>query len=171
MPKYVALLRGIGPSNPNMHQKKLEGVLDELGFSNVKAVVSSGNVIFDSPSKDIPKLEAKIEAAWPAKLGFNSSTIVRSHEQLQALVDADPYNGASHSRESYLLVTFFKRPPTGLKNNYYDVLGVNALCSTIDTTSAKTPDFMAKLDRQFGKGQITSRTWKTIERILQKMSA
>src|SRR5579871_1962701 len=84
--KYVALLRGIGPSNPNMHQKKLEGVLEELGFTNVKAIISSGNVVFGSPSKDIAKLEEKIEKAWPIKLGFNSMTIVRSSDQLKALV-------------------------------------------------------------------------------------
>src|SRR5581483_8879431 len=109
MPKYVALLRGIGPSNPNMHQKKLEGVLEELGFSNVKTIISSGNVVFESPLKDIAKLEDKIERAWPAKLGFNSMTIVRSREQLKALVDKKPYGSTEHSRENYLLVTFFKQ--------------------------------------------------------------
>jgi len=169
--KYVALLRGIGPSNPNMHQKKLEGVLEELGFTNVKAIISSGNVVFGSPSKDIAKLEEKIEKAWPIKLGFNSMTIVRSSDQLKALVAKKPYGATEHSRENYLLVTFFKQPPKSIKGNYHDVLGVNALCSVIDTTASKTPDFMAKTDRQFGKDQITSRTWKTIERILKKMES
>jgi len=169
MPKYVALLRGIGPSNTNMHQKKLEGVLEELGFSNVKTIISSGNVVFESPLKDIAKLEDKIERAWPAKLGFNSMTIVRSREQLKALVDKKPYGSTEHSRENYLLVTFFKQPIKGIKGNYQDVLGVNALCSVVDATTSKTPDFMAQLDRQYGKDQITSRTWKTVQRILQKM--
>jgi len=171
MPKYVALLRGIGPSNPNMHQKKLEGVLEELGFSNVKAIISSGNVIFENSSKDQAALETKIEKAWPAKLGFKSMTIVRSQEQLQALVDQKPYKDVPHSRQNYQLVTFFKQTPKGLTANYYTINGVNALCSTINTTSSKTPDFMVKMDKQFGKDQITSRTWKTIQRILQKQAA
>jgi hypothetical protein len=32
-----------------------------------------------------------------------------------------------------------------------------------------TTDFMAKLDKRFGKDQITSRTWLTIQRVLKKM--
>jgi uncharacterized protein (DUF1697 family) len=174
MTKYAALLRGIGPSNPNMHQAKLAGVLEELGFSNVQGVISSGNVIFESSSKDIKSLEDKIEKAWPAKLGFNSTTIVRSQRQLRALVDADPYEGAEHSNKgSYQLVTFFKSPPkTPPKANYYAVLSVNALCSSLDNSgvNADTPKFMAQLDKQFGKDQITSRTYKTVQRILQKMA-
>ncbi len=169
--KYVALMRGIGPGNPNMHGSKLVGVLEDLRLTNVKSVISSGNVIFESDTSDISQLETTIQAAWPEKLGFTSTTIVRSQPQLEALVARDPFHGAEHSRESYLLVTFFKNPPrdlSNLKGNYYDDLGANALCSIIDTTASKTPDFMAKLERQFTK-DITSRTYLTLHRILAKM--
>lgn len=169
--KYVALLRGIGPGNPSMHGSKLAGVLEALGFTNVRSVISSGNVIFESDSSDVARMEATIQAAWPEKLGFTSTTIVRSQPQLEALVARDPFSGAEHSRQSYLLVTFFKNLPedlSGLAGNYYDDLGVNALCSVIDTTASKTPDFMSKLERQFGK-DVTSRTYLTLHRILTKM--
>ncbi|MBA3630747.1 MAG: DUF1697 domain-containing protein [Actinobacteria bacterium] len=43
MKSYVALLRGIGPSNPNMRNDRLRAVFEDLGFSNVRAVISSGN--------------------------------------------------------------------------------------------------------------------------------
>ena len=151
-----------------MHGSKLKSVLEELGFGNVQTLLSSGNVLFETDSQDVTAMESRIEEAWPVKLGFNSTTIIRSQAQLQALVECDPYEGAEHNRQSYLLVTFFKRRPAGLKENYYEVKGVNALCSVIDTTAAKTPDFMAKLERQFGK-DITSRTWNTVLRVLKKM--
>jgi uncharacterized protein (DUF1697 family) len=168
MIKYVALLRGIGPGNPNMHGSKLKSVLEDLGFSNVQTVISSGNVLFESDSTDIEQMEKVIEEAWPVKLGFNSMTVIRSHDQLKALADQDPYKGLLHTRETYLLVTFFKKMPTDIRDNFYSDLGVNALCSVIDTTRSRTPDFMPKLERQFGK-DITSRTWNTIARILKKM--
>lgn len=170
--KYVALLRGIGPSNPNMHGAKLKEAAEAAGFKNVQTLLSSGNVIFESDIKDRAKIEDKLEKTWPAKLGFNSMTIVRSQFQLQALVDADPYKGAEHSnKKTYLLVTFFKSPPiSSLGKNYYDISDVNALCNTIDSTKSGTPDFMAKADRQYGKDRITSRTWLTIQRILAKMN-
>lgn len=170
MTKYVALLRGIGPGNPNMRGANLKSVLEDLGFSNVQTVISSGNVIFESDSIDTSKIEETIEQAWPVKLGFTSTTIIRSKDQLEALVVHDPYKGMSHSRESYLLVTFFKKLPSNPPGNFYSKLGINALCSAIDTTQLRTPDFMPKLERQFGK-DITSRTWNTVLRILKKMQA
>jgi uncharacterized protein (DUF1697 family) len=59
MARYVALLRGIGPSNPNMHGAKLKSLFESLGFTKVSPVISSGNVIFDSTSKSIAALEKK----------------------------------------------------------------------------------------------------------------
>lgn len=168
--KYVALLRGIGPSNPNMHGAKLKQATEKAGFSNVRTLLSSGNIIFEANSKDQASIESKLEETWPAVLGFNSRTIIRNQDQLLALANASPYKDSEHSRSSYLLVTFFKKPPSPEPSgNYYDVLGVNALCSNLNNSSETgTPDFMAKLDKQFGKDQITSRTWNTVQRILAK---
>lgn len=170
MAKYVALLRGIGPSNPNMHGSKLQSVVESLGFTNVKPLLSSGNVVFESESSDMSEMESIMEKAWPEKLGFNSKTIIRSQSQLQALVKNDPYQGTAHAPSTYLLVTFFKHPQSGIEQNYYNDLKVNVLCSNLDTTTSKTPDFMVKLERQYGK-EITSRTWLTIQRILKKMDS
>lgn len=169
--KYVALLRGIGPSNPNMHGAKLKAATEKAGFKNGQTLLASGNIIFESNITDQAKIESKLEKTWPAQLGFNSKTIVRSQNQLQALVDANPYKDAEHSRSSYLLVTFFKTPPQPRPaKNYYDISGVNALCSNLNNVAEPgTPDFMAKLDKQYSKDQITSRTWLTIQRILAKM--
>jgi uncharacterized protein (DUF1697 family) len=169
--KYVAFLRGIGPSNPNMRGAKLKEAAEAAGFTNVQTLLASGNVIFESDLSDRSKIESKLEETWPAKLGFNSKTIVRSQEQLQKLVDADPYKGTEHSnRKTYLLVTFFKSSPKPEpKDDYYKVSEINALCSTIDASGLGTPDFMAKLDKQFGKENITSRTWLTVQRVLKKM--
>src|SRR5688572_19557075 len=102
--KYVALLRGIGPGTPNMRNDKLRGVFEGLGFKNVQSVISSGNIIFETDAIDVKSLETKIEKQWP-RLGFNSTTIIRSQKQLQALVDADPFKGLTHGSSSYLLVT------------------------------------------------------------------
>jgi uncharacterized protein (DUF1697 family) len=177
MTRYVALLRGIGPMNPNMRNEKLRDVFDRLGFDHVETVISSGNVLFESPSHDVPKLEAKIEKALPAQLGFRSATILRSQERLQRLVERDPFRGREDSPKSRLNVTFLKyRATTKLKfpvradDGSYELLGLfdQAICSTIDTTETATPDLMGWLDKTFGK-EITTRTWKTVGRILRRM--
>ena len=177
MTKYVALLRGIAPMNPNMRNDKLRGVFEKLGFENVKTVISSGNVIFESPSRGVKKLEETIEGAFPKQLGFTSTTIIRSRAQLQKLVDKNPFKGMEHSQKSSLNVTFLKKKkrthirfPHKIDNRDYELLGMydGAICSVIDLTSEKTPDLMIWLEKQFGK-EITTRTWKTVERILKAM--
>jgi uncharacterized protein (DUF1697 family) len=178
MAKYVALLRGIAPTNPNMRNDKLRGVFEKLGFENVKTVISSGNVVFESPSRSMRKLEESIEKALPEELGFKSTTIIRSQGQLQKLVDQNPFKRRQHSQKSSLNVTFLKKKRrTGIKfphkidNRDYELLGMydGAICSVIDLTSAKTPDLMLWLEKKLGK-EITTRTWKTVERILKAMS-
>lgn len=179
MAKYVALLRGIAPTNPNMHQSKLCGVLEGLGLQNVRGVISSGNVVFESNAKDIAALEARIEAAWPKQLGFTSTTIIRSQQQLQEFVAGEPFKEAIKDPHNYLLVTFFKQPQKiGFKLPYQPdqkpfvlVAGsAHEVCTASDMSQPKTPDVMSWLEKQYGK-QITSRTYKTVHRILNKMDS
>lgn len=177
MSTYIALLRGIAPMNPNMKNEKLREVFEDLGFQNVKTVISSGNVIFDSSEKDSKKLEKLIEKTLPEKLGFTSSTIIRSKESLEKLVAQNPFGELDHSKKTSLNVTFLKNPtkvslttPFQVENKTYRIVEMsdNYICSVIDITRDKTPDLMVWLENTFGK-EITTRSWKTVERILKKM--
>jgi uncharacterized protein (DUF1697 family) len=173
MTKYVALLRGIAPLNPNMRNEKLRGVFEELGFVQVKTVISSGNVLFGAETQDVPALERMIETALFEHLKFHSTTIIRSQQQLQELVEKHPFHGYTHSSSSYLTVTFLQRKPGSLdipkwpENRAYKLVAAydREICAVTDTTAAKTPDLMARLENWYGK-DITTRTWKTVERIL-----
>lgn len=155
MKLYVALLRGIGPGNPNMHQSKLKECFEKIGLKNVHPVIGSGNVVFESDEKDEAKLEAKIESAMTMHLQFTRAAIVRSEDDLKKLVKKNPFKGVKDEKPNYLLVTFFKDRRT-------------ELCTVINLTAGKTPDFMVKIEKEYGKA-LTSRTWKTVHRILKKM--
>ncbi|MGH2746893.1 MAG: DUF1697 domain-containing protein [Actinomycetota bacterium] len=177
--KYAALLRGIGPSNPNMRNEKLRGVFQKLGFHDVQTVISSGNVLFESPSKDTKALETAIEEAIQRQLGFTSTTIIRSHQQLRRLVGSNLFEGIEDSPTTRLNVTFQKeKRRTNLQFPYraekrgYTVVGTHGreVFSVVDLTGASTSDLMAWLEKQFGK-TITTRTWKTVGRILNRLDA
>lgn len=171
MPKYVALLRGIAPMNPAMQNAKLRGVCEDLGFTHVKSVISSGNILFETPLADAAKIEAMLQAAWPEKLGFTSTSIVRSLHELRELITDDPFKGMEHSRQTSLNVTFLQKPaapdtqpPEGAG---YSVVAARPreICVVVNTTAAKTPDYMTKAEKAYGKA-ITTRTWKTVGRIV-----
>lgn len=177
MTTYVALIRGIGPGDPRKSNESLRGVLEELGYGDVRSVISSGNVVFSAPGSDADAdtLGDRIEAAWPELRGFTAMTVVRSHHQLARLVQRLPFGDVPHGKASYQVVTFFKQPlttapqpPEGLDG--VEVLGVvdGALCTVHDTTLTAGPEVMKWLDRAYKK-QTTSRTSVTLERILKKM--
>lgn len=162
--------------NPNMRNEKLRGVFEGLGFSNVRSVISSGNIIFDTDESDTAKLEALIEAALPEKLSFNSITIVRSYDELKALQQKAPFEHLVHGNSSSLNVTFLKHSmphdTTMPSDKGYTIQAAydREVCSVIDLTTGTTPNFMAKMDKQFSK-KVTTRTWLTVERIIKKMEA
>jgi len=175
--KYVALLRGIGPGNPNMRNDKLRGVFEALGFSNIQSVISSGNVLFESEEKDARELEKRIEREWPKQLGFNSTTIVRSQQQLEELIKLNPFGRLEHGPKSYLLATFFQKPtkidfklPYAPPGKTYTLIDADesTLFTVTNNTVVKTTDLMTWLEKKFGK-EISSRTWKTLTRIHQKL--
>ena len=142
--------------NPNMRGEKLRQVFNSLGFSNVSTVIASGNVVFDSTSTSPTSLETKIEEALPRILGFNSTTIVRSRSELEALAAKNPFKGVLDEKPNYLVVTFFKDRQ-------------EQLCRVLDMSLEKTPNFMAEVEKKYGKA-ITTRTWKTVHRILKRMN-
>lgn len=175
--KYVAFLRGIAPTNPNMHNEKLRDVFEDVGFKNVKSVISSGNIIFESDDSSRKNLEDKIEQIILKKLGYKSSTIIRSERQIESLFKKSPFKGFSHTRETYLNITFLKDKfkneltlPFIPENKGYEIVGEydDAIFSKIDLTRAGTPDIMSFLEKTFGK-EITTRTWKTVGRVFEKM--
>ena len=48
MTRCVALMRGIGPGNPNMKNENYRRIAEGLGLQNVSTFISTGNVIFDT---------------------------------------------------------------------------------------------------------------------------
>jgi len=163
--------------NPKMKNQRLRTLFDEFGFTDVQTVISSGNVVFDARSRNIGSLEATIEKALPTRLGFSSTTIVRSRDQLQSLVDQDPFGSLEDGPSSRLNVTFLKRPskvrltfPYRAEDGSFELLGLyeGAVCSATDLSRLRTPDLMGWLEKTYGK-EVTTRTWKTVGRILRAL--
>jgi uncharacterized protein (DUF1697 family) len=175
--RYVALLRGIGPMNPNMRNENLRGVAESLGYGNVTTVISTGNVVFDADeSQRGDEIEARLEAAWLERLGFTSTTIVRSRDDVARLLDANPFGDVEDTKASSLQATFFKREPNvDIALPYASPAGDYRIVSIADRVAFSvvdltgTPDLMRFLEKTFGK-EISTRTWKTVHRIWRKLA-
>lgn len=108
MPRYVALLRGVSPSNCKMPQ--LRECFQAAGFDEVRTVLSSGNVVFSTRDSTWTTLEREAEQAMLASLGHAFPTIVRPTEYLQGLVASDPFAEFALPPTAKRVVTFLRRP-------------------------------------------------------------
>jgi len=167
MPRYVALLRGVRPTNLKMPD--LKRCLEMARYTNVKTVLSSGNVAFDSASGSVSAIERQIEAALTKQLGRSFYTIVRSVEHLNALIDADPYADFDVPADAKKIVTFARKLPSPklplpVERDNARILAANSR----EAFSAYVPSprgavFMELIKATFGS-EVTTRTWETVQK-------
>lgn len=70
--------------------KKLRGVFEALGFSDVATYINSGNVIFSTPRKDTGNFDAEIETALKKTFGFGVRTVVRDEKNIRSIEKSIP---------------------------------------------------------------------------------
>jgi uncharacterized protein (DUF1697 family) len=173
MTTYVAFLRGINSGkNPMLKMSVLKDAFVEAGFENVRTVISSGNVIFDAETTEEAELEQRIEKRLPGAIGFQSATIVYRLADLQKLARLKVFKDVRVTPQVRTFVTFLKQAPKAsqkLEGKGFRLLKKSgrALFSVLDASDTRTPDMMKVLDQTFGKTN-TTRTWKTVERILAR---
>ena len=167
MPRYVALLRGVSPLNAKMPQ--LKACFEAAGFTNVKTVLGSGNVVFDSRSATDSALERKAETAMAEHLDRVFYTIVRRVDTLRELLDSDPYAAFKVPPDAKRVVTFVREPVKGKLKLPLELEGARILAVrdreifTAYTRQANNPVFMTLIEKTFGKN-ITTRTWETVKK-------
>ena len=170
MPTYAAFLRGVMPTNANM--PALRGAFEDAGFSEVRTVLGSGNVVFAAGKASLARLQAQAEKAMEARLGRSFLAIVRPMSGLRALIESDPYEGFGVSVDAKRIVTFLRDPPSRRVILPIERDGVRILAIrggdvvSAYVASPKGPVFMTLLEKAFGKAQ-TTRTWQTLERVVR----
>jgi uncharacterized protein (DUF1697 family) len=167
MPRYVALLRGVSPMNAKMPD--LKQCFEAAGFSDVKTVLSSGNVVFTARATSESVLESKVEAAIQSHLGRSFPTIVRPVKALQAMLATDPYSDFPLATAAKRVVTFLRAHPETLPQLPLEREGAHILAIverevfTAYVVNPRGPVFMALIEKTFGK-DVTTRTWETVRR-------
>ena len=168
MPRYAALLRGVSPMNAKMPE--LKRAFEAAGFTDVKTVLGSGNVVFTADKAAVGRLQSEAEDAMQRELGRSFLTIVRPVNGLRTLLESNPYKEHSPSPGAKRIVTFLRDPPTArlalpIERDGARILAMRGGAIFSDyVPSPKGPVFMALLEKTFGKAQ-TTRTWQTLERV------
>src|SRR5262249_5753168 len=106
MTEYVAFLRGINVGGHGaVTMEDLKKAFESCGFKDVKTVATSGNVVFSATIAEAAIVK-KVEAALKKQLGHETRVHVRSRDELQKMVQSDPYKGLSVPKDAKRIITF-----------------------------------------------------------------
>jgi uncharacterized protein (DUF1697 family) len=104
MTKWVALLRGVNVNGITIRSAELGALFRELGSTDVRTVLASGNVVFsvDDPGVDERTLKDRIERALRDRFGYDAWIVLVPHDGLAGIIDAFPFPSEA-DRHDYVL--------------------------------------------------------------------
>jgi uncharacterized protein (DUF1697 family) len=168
MPRYAAFLRAVSPMNAKMPE--LKKAFEAAGFTDVKTLLSSGNVVFSARSASETSLERKAEAAMEKTLGHSFLTIVRDVDALREILANDPYDAFTKPANAKRILTFLRDAPKTklalpIEKDGARILVMRGREIFSDyTPTPKGPVFMTLIEKTFGK-EVTTRTWDTVTKV------
>ena len=91
MNTYIALLRAVNVGGTGkLSMAELRKLLEGLGYKNVQTYIQSGNAVFDATGT-AAKVGAAVAAGLEKLTGARVDVIVRTHDELTRLIEANPF--------------------------------------------------------------------------------
>jgi uncharacterized protein (DUF1697 family) len=172
---HIALLRGINVGGKNkLPMRDLAAMFEDVGCTNVRTYIQSGNVLFDAPASQIRRLPACICERIRKDFGYNVPVIMRSADELAATVRSNPF-AKKGADEKLLHVMFLADPPKPAL-----VRQLDAHRSPPDEFRVKGREIYLYLPNGVAKTKLTnayfdsklatistSRNWRTVNKLLE----
>ena len=176
MIKYVALFRGINVGgNKKVNMEALRNMMASVGYKNIKTILNSGNLIFESSKTSEGNLIKIIEENFTKTFGFESKVMVRTISEIELFLNLDPFKNIQQDKNTQLYVTFLPEKkksslniPYSTPEKDFQILQIveREVFWLINKLNAKTVDAMAFIEKEFGKN-VTTRNWNTVEKIVR----
>jgi len=171
MSKHVALLRGVNLGGRRIKMDELRAAFEAAGYQQVKTLLASGNVVFKSRKVEADAIEGMLKDAF----SIDVPVILRSAEEIAALVAADPFAKLPQEKDTKTHISFLAAPtqPKSIQVPYASADGnlrilaltPGYLAAAVKLTATSgTLDLMDLLGKEFGDG-VTTRTWNTVLKI------
>ena len=178
MARLVALLRGINLGRSRrVAMADLRKLLEGLGYADVRTHLQSGNAVLttDDPPEAVA---AAIEARIAERMGLEVGVVVRTGDDLAAIVAADPL-GQVAGDPARRMVIFLPAPPDRavLRALERQDFGDERLAVAGREIHAWCPDGIGRspLMAALGDARVspggTARNWRTVTRLAEMAAA
>jgi uncharacterized protein (DUF1697 family) len=173
VPRYVALLRGINVGRAKrVAMADLRALLGDLGYTDVKTVLNSGNVVLTGAEAPPDEHAARIEAAIAERLGMDVRTVVLTGDELRSVLEGHPFAEIADNG-SRMMAYVYLSPVEPARIEGHEVvpqdpdrarLGARAAYQWCPDGLMAAPDVGGYLTEQLGVG-VTARNWNTIAKL------
>ena len=168
---HIALLRGVNVGGHRaVAMSDLRDLITDLGFSDARTLLESGNLVFRGDGRSGAALEQLLETEASKRLGLQADFLVRSGDEWEDVVAHNPFPKEAERDPSHLVVMFLKST-TNPKN----VSAVQAAIVGRETIRADRrqlyivyPDGIgrSRVSNAFLEGKLgirgTARNWNTV---------
>lgn len=110
MSRYIAFLRAINVGGHTVKMDTLRQLFESLGFTGVETFIASGNVVFETTTRDARALEKKIEHKLREALGYEVATFIRTDAELADIANYKPFRQADLDAAVALNIAFLADP-------------------------------------------------------------
>jgi uncharacterized protein (DUF1697 family) len=154
----------------NAKMPELKKAFEAAGFTDVRTLLSSGNLVFTARAGSPISLQRKAEAAMMGRLGQVFLTIVRPLDELREILASNPYQDFHLPPAAKRIVTFLRERPTAKPALPIEFEGARILSLnggevfSAYVPNPKGPVFMTFIEKTFGK-ELTTRTWETVAKV------
>jgi uncharacterized protein (DUF1697 family) len=180
MNQFVALLRGINVGGKNIiKMADLKVCFEGLGFAGVRTYIQSGNVLFWAGERDQARLTGQIEEALSATFDYESVVVVRSGEEMKAVVAQAP-DGFGSEPDAYRYDAIFLKEPLSSAEvietvpTKPDVDAIYAGEGVVYFSRLTAKASSSRLSRVVSMPiyqSMTIRNWKTTNRLVEMIEA
>ncbi len=109
--KHVALIRGINVGKAKrVAMSDLKALLESFGWTDVKTLLNSGNVVYRAPGVSPAEAGARIEKGLAEVIGVPARVVVLSAEELERAAAENPFAGEPTLDPSRLLLGVLADP-------------------------------------------------------------
>lgn len=106
MTRFVALLRGINVGGVKLTNTQLVAAFEKGGFTNVKAVLASGNVVFDNFALNVSDqgtLALRLEEMLGLTFHYEAKLVLEPQENLRRIVEQYPFERSDKVQHPYVV--------------------------------------------------------------------
>ena len=173
MKTYVALFRGINVGGNNvLPMKNLVALLENIGSTNVKTYIQSGNAAFEHEDENVLQLSSKVRTTIERSHGFEPHLLLLELEDLERAIRSNPFPEAESEPKSlhlYFLASMPNDPDLGAlesisKGSERFALKNGVLYLHAPEGIGKSK-FAANTEKVLGV-TATARNWRTVCKVL-----